>query len=141
MAEGQSVTVKTAFQMIDVSSDGRISREDFEKFTVHQRDNVKQLNPVEADAYEGFMAISDLFGLDKFARDGGMSYTMRKYEIVHRIIAKRGMADAVRVIQSAQFQTIDTNCDELIQRSEWSNYLKICKTYTSDEQAMETFDI
>ena len=48
MAEGESVTVKTAFQMIDATTNGRISREDFEKFAAHKRDNVKQLNPVEA---------------------------------------------------------------------------------------------
>ena len=48
MAEGESVTVKTAFQMIDASPDGRISREDFEKFASHERDNVIQLNTVEA---------------------------------------------------------------------------------------------
>ena len=48
MDEGESVTVKTAFQMIDATTNGRISREDFEKFAAHKRDNVRQLNPMEA---------------------------------------------------------------------------------------------
>ena len=80
------------------------------------------------------------YGLDKFTRDGGLSYTMREYEIVRRIISKRDLPDAVRVLQSAQFRSIDTNGDGFIQRSEWSNYLKVCKIYTTDEKAMEAFD-
>ena len=59
---------------------------------------------------------------------------------MHRITAKRDLPDLVRVMQSAQFRTLDTNGNGFIQRSEWSNYLKLCKTYTSDEQAMEAFD-
>ena len=138
---GESVAVKTAFQMLDANSDGRFSREDTVLFAAHERDSLKQLNPVEAEnVYKCLLKISDIYGLDKFARDGGLSYTMREYEIVRRIIAKRDLPDAVRVLQSAQFRAIDTNGDGFIQKSEWSNYLKICKIYTSDEKAMEAFD-
>ena len=138
---GESVAVKTAFQMFDTNSDGRISREDLEKYAAHERDSLKQLNPVEAEnVYKCVLEISDMFGLDKFASDGGLSYTMRENDIVIHIISKQALPDAVRVLQSAQFRAIDTNGDGLIQRSEWSNYLKVCKIYTTDEKAMEAFD-
>ena len=136
-----NVAMKTVFKMLDVPLDGKISREDFEKYAKHERDGVKSMNPDEAEkVYGGIMLISDVFGLDKYARDGGMSYTMREFEIVRRIIARRDLPEANRVLHSAYFKAIDTNGDHFLQKSEWSNYLKIRNTYKSEEQAMQSFD-
>jgi hypothetical protein len=82
-----------------------------------------------------------MLGLDKYAKDGGMSYTVRELDIARRIIARTGnLPEVNRVLHSAYFRAIDTNGDQLLEKSEWTNYLKIRKTYTSEEQAMQSFD-
>ena len=61
---GESIAVKTAFeafQIFDATSNGRISRDDFVKFAAHERDSLKQLNPVEAEnVYKCVLEISDI---------------------------------------------------------------------------------
>ena len=136
-----NVAMKTVFKMFGMPQDGTISREDFEKYAKHQQDGVMSINPIEAEnIYKGIMLISDMFGLDKYAKDGGMSYTMREFEIVRRVLAQRGIPDAVRMLHSAYFKVFDTNGDHLLEKGEWSNYLKIRRTYTSEKQAMQSFD-
>ncbi len=59
-----NVAMKTVFKMLDIPLDGKISREDFEKYSKHERDGVKLLNPAEAEkVYSGLMSISDVLGL------------------------------------------------------------------------------
>ena len=136
-----NVATKTVFKMFGVPLDGRITREDFEKDAKHLRDAIKHLNPAEAEkVYSALMSISDIFGLDKYAKDGGMSYTAREFEIVRRIIARRDLPEANRVLHSAYFRAIDTNKNHLLERSEWTKYLKVRKTYISEEQAKKSFD-
>jgi Ca2+-binding EF-hand superfamily protein len=136
-----NVTTNTVFKMFGVPTDGRITREDFEKDAKHLRDAIKHLNPDEAEkVYSTLMSISDIFGLDKFAKDGGMSYTAREFEIVRRIVARKDLPEVNRVLHSAYFRAIDTNGNRLLERSEWTNYLKIRKTYVSEEQARNSFD-
>ena len=136
-----NVAMKTVFKMLDVPLDGRISREDWERYAEHERDGVRLLNPDEAEkVYSALMSISDMLGLDKYARDGGMSYTVRELDIARRIVARRELPEANRVLHSAYFRAIDTNGDHFLEKSEWTNYLKIRKTYTSEEQAMQSFD-
>jgi hypothetical protein len=122
-----NVAMKTVFKMMDVSPDGKISREDFENYAKHERDVVKLLNPDEAEkVYSGLMSIGDMLGLDKYAKDGGMSYTVRELDIARRIIARTGnLPEVNRVLHSAYFRAIDTNGDQLLEKSEWTNYLKI----------------
>ena len=133
--------MKTVFKMLGVPLDGKISREDFERYAEHERDGVKLLNPDEAEkVYSALMSISDMLGLDKYARDGGMSHTVREFDIAQRIAAQRELPEANRVLHSAYFRAIDTNGDHLLEKSEWMNYLKIRKTYTSEEQTMQSFD-
>ena len=43
-------------------------------------------------------------------------------------------------MHTAYFKAIDSNGVNLLQKSEWSNYLKIRNTYISEEQAMQSFD-
>ena len=127
--------------MFDVPTYGQLSREHWEKYAADQRDLVQKLKPVEADkVYQSIMMVSDMIGLDKYAKDGGMSYTMRELEIVRRIVSRKDLADANRVLHSAFFQAMDTDGDGLLHRDEWSNYLKIRNTYVSEEQAQESFD-
>ena len=77
-----NVAMKTVFKMFDVPLDGKISREDFERYAEHERDGVKLLNYDEAEkVYSAIMSISDTLGLDKYVRDGGMSYTVREFDI------------------------------------------------------------
>ena len=92
--------------------------------------------------YSGILALSDMLGLNKYAKDGGMSYTMRELDIVRRVLSQKDMptAELVHTLSSAYFRAIDTNGDHFLERSEWTNYLKIRKTYTSEEQAMQSFD-
>ena len=92
--------------------------------------------------YSGILALSDMLGLNKCAKDGGMSYTMRELDIVRRVLSQKDMptAELVHTLSSAYFRAIDTNGDHFLERSEWTNYLKIRKTYTSEEQAMQSFD-
>ena len=133
--------MKTVFKMMEVPLDGKISREDFERYAEHERDVVKFLKPQEAEkVYSGLMSISDTLGLDKYAKDGGMSYTVRELDIARRIAARKDLPEVNRVLHLAYFRAIDTNGDHLLEKSEWTNYLKIRKTYTSEEQAMESFD-
>ncbi len=136
-----NVAMKTVFKMMDISPDGKISREDFERYAKHERDVVKLLNPDEAEkVYSGLMSIGDMLGLDRYAKDGGMSYTVRELDIARRIIARRDLPEVNRVLHSAYFRAIDTNGDHFLEKSEWTNYLKMYKTYTSEEQAMQSFD-
>ena len=136
-----NVAMKTVFKMFGVPQNGKISREDFEKYAEQERDGVKSINPIEAEnVYKGVMLISDVFGLDKDAKDGGMSYTIREFDIVRRIIARKDLPDANRVLHTAYFKAFDTNGDHLLEKSGWSNYLKIRKTYTSEKQAMQSFN-
>ena len=137
-----NVAMKTVFKMMDLPPDGKITREAFEGYAKHESDVVKLLNPDEAEkVYSGLMSISDMLGLDKYAKDGGMSYTVREMDIARRIIARTGdLGEANRVLHSAYFRAIDTNGDHFLEKSEWTNYLKMCKTYTSEEQAMQSFD-
>ena len=137
-----NVAMKTVFKMMDLPLDGKVTREDFERHAKLERDGVKLLNPDEAEkVYSGLMSISDMIGLDKYAKDGGMSYTVRELDIARRIVARTGdLHEANRVLHSAYFRAIDTNGDQLLEKSEWTNYLKIRKTYTSEEQAMQSFD-
>ena len=44
------------------------------------------------------------------------------------------------MLHSAYFRAIDTNGDHFLERSEWTNYLKMHKTFTNEEQAMQSFD-
>ena len=44
------------------------------------------------------------------------------------------------MLHSAYFKAFDTNGDHLLEKGEWSNYLKIRRTYTSEKQAMQSFD-
>ena len=136
-----NVAMKTVFKMFDVPVDGRISREDFERYAEHERDGVKLLNSDEAEkVYSAIMSISDMLGLDKYVRDGGMSYTVREFDIARRVASRKELPEANRVLHSAYFRAIDTNGDHFLEKSEWTNYLKIRKTYTSEEQAMQSFD-
>ena len=137
-----NVAMKTVFKMMDLPPDGKITREAFEGYAKHESEVVKLLNPDEAEkVYSGLMSISDMLGLDKYAKDGGMSYTVRELDIARRIVARTGdLGEANRVLHSAYFRAIDTNGDHFLERSEWTNYLKMCKTYTSEEQAMQSFD-
>ena len=53
------------------------------------------LNPDEAEkVYSALMSISDMLGLDKYAKDGGMSYTVRELDIARRIAARRELPEA-----------------------------------------------
>ena len=141
MSEGTSITMKTVFIMVDVPLDGKISREDFVKYAEHERDHLKLLNPDEAEkVYSTILALSNMLGLDKYAKDGGMSYTLRELDIVRRVLARKDLPELSHTLNSAYFRAIDTNGDHFLERSEWSQYLKICKTYTSEEQAMQSFD-
>lgn len=136
-----NVAMKTAFKMLYVPSDGKISREHFEKYATRLRNEVKNLNPVEAEkVYHAVMAISDVLGLDKNAKDGGMSYTIREAEIARRVAAHSELPEASRVLSTALFKAINTKGDQHIQKSEWSAYLKVRNTYTSEEQAQQSFD-
>jgi Ca2+-binding EF-hand superfamily protein len=135
--------MKTAFKMVDLPPDGMVSREDFVKYAEYERDHFKLLNPDEAEkVYSTILAISDMLGLDKFAKDGGMSYTQQELDIVRRVLSRKGMplAELLHTLYSAYFRAIDTNGDHFLERSEWTNYLKIRKTYISEEQAMQSFD-
>ena len=77
-----NVAMKTVFKMMDLPLDGKVTREDFERHAKLERDGVKLLNPDEAEkVYSGLMSISDMIGLDKYAKDGGMSYTVRELDI------------------------------------------------------------
>ena len=138
-----NVAMKTIFKMMDLPPDGKISREDFVKYAEYERDHLKLLNPDEAEkVYSTFLAFSDVIGLDKYAKDGGMSYTQRELDIVRRVISQKDMpaAELAHTLGSAYFRAIDTNGDHFLERSEWTNYLKICKTFTTEEQAMQAFD-
>ena len=136
-----NVAMKTVFKMLDIPLDGRISREDFERYSEHERDGIKLLNPDEAEkVYNGLMSISDALGMDKYAKDGGMSYTLREFDIARRVASRKELPEANRVLHSAYFRAIDTNGDHFLEKSEWTNYLKMCKTYTSEEQSMQAFD-
>ena len=136
-----NVAMKTVFKMFAMPLDGKIAREDFEKYAEDAQDGLKCLNPAEAEnMYSAIMSISDIFGLDKYAKDGGMSYSAREFEIIRRITARRDLPEAVRVLHSAYFKALDTNGDHLLERSEWTNYLKIRKTYISEEQVKKSFD-
>jgi Ca2+-binding EF-hand superfamily protein len=135
--------MKTVFKMMDISPDGKISREDYVKYAEQERDHLKLLNPDEAEkVYSTFLALSDMLGLDKFAKDGGMSYTPRELDIVRRVMSQKDMplAELLHTLNSAYFRAIDTNGDHFLERSEWINYLKIMKTFTTEEQAMQSFD-
>ena len=138
-----NVVIKTVFKMMDLPPDGMISREDYVKYAEHERDHFKLLNPDEAEkVYSGILALSDMLGLDKYAKDGGMSYTLRELNIVRRVLSRKDMpaAELSHTLNSAYFRAIDTNGDHFLERSEWINYLKICKTFTTEEQAMQSFD-
>ena len=136
-----NVAMKTVFKMLDIPLDGKISREDFERYSKHEREGVKLLNPDEAErVYSGLMSISDVLGMDKYAKDGGMNYTLREFDIARRVASRKELPEANRVLHSAYFRAIDTNGDHFLERSEWTNCLKMCKTYTSEEQAMQSFD-
>ena len=136
-----NIAMKTVFKMFGVPLDGKISREDFERYAKTERDGVMSINPVEAEnVYKGLMLISDAVGLDKYAKDGGMSHTIRELDIARRIAARKDLLDANRVLHTAYFKAFDTNGDHLLEKSEWSNYLKIRKTYTSEKQAMQSFN-
>ena len=90
----ENVAMKTVFKMMDVPLDGKVSREDFERYAKHKRDGVKLLNPDEAEkVYSALMSISDMLGLDKYAKDGGMSYTVRELDIARRIAARRELPE------------------------------------------------
>ena len=85
-----NVAMKTMFKMMDLPPDGKISREDFVKYAEYERDHLKLLNPDEAEKiYSTLLALSDMLGLDKYAKDGGMSYTMRELDIVRRVLARK----------------------------------------------------
>ena len=74
--------MKTVLKMLDIPLDGKISRENFERYSQHERNGVKLLNPDEAEkVYNGLMSISDILGMDEYAKDGGMSYTLRELDI------------------------------------------------------------
>jgi hypothetical protein len=103
------------------------------KYAEQERDHLKLLNPDEAEkVYSTFLALSDMLGLDKFAKDGGMSYTQRELDIVRRVMTRKDMpgAELVHTLNSAYFRAIDTNGDHFLERSEWTNYLKIIEMYT-----------
>ena len=96
------------------------------------RDAIKHLNPAEADKVYGALMsimISDVFGLVKYAKDGGLSYNAREFKIVRRIVARKDLPDANQVLHSAYFRAIDTTGNRLLERKEWTKYLKIRKTY------------
>ena len=58
------------------------------KYAEHERYHPKLLNPAEEEkAYSAIMTISDMLGLDKYVKDGGMSYTLRELDIVRRVLA------------------------------------------------------
>lgn len=137
-----NVATKTVFKLFDVNDDGVISREDLEKYGARIRDGLKTLNPKEADnAYHAVLAISDAFGLTKNAKDGGLSYSMREDDIVRRVLARTELLpNLCRLYHSAVFKAIDTDKDGYIQRDEWSVYLKLQNTYTSEEEAQKSFD-
>ena len=136
-----NVTVKTVFKMLDVPTGGRISRENYEVYSRKEEEKVKKMNPAEAEnVYRALMAISDAIGLDKFARDGGMSYTVREFEIARHVASRSGLPDVNRTFHTALFKAIDTSGDGYLQRNEWSTYLKVCGTYVSDSQALQSFD-
>ena len=123
-----NVAMKTVFKMFGVPLDGKIAREDFKKYVEHERDGVKGMNPTEAEkVYRGIMLISDIFGLDKYAKDGGMSYTIREFEIVRRIVARKDLPEANRVLHSAYFKAIDTNEDQFLQRMSGRIILKFVR--------------
>ena len=138
-----NVAMKTIFKMMDLPPDGKISREDFVKYAEYERNHLKLLNPDEAEkVYSTLLALSDMLGLDRYAKDGGMSYTMRELDIVRRVVSRKDMpaAELAHSLGSAYFRAIDTNGDHFLERSEWINYLKIRKTFTTEEQAMQSFD-
>jgi Ca2+-binding EF-hand superfamily protein len=141
MTESVTVAMKTFFKMADVPLDGKISREDFVKYAEHERDHLKLLNPGEAEkVYSNILALTDMLGLDKFAKDGGISYTLRELDIVRRVLARKDLPEVSHTLNTAYFRAIDTNGDHFLEKDEWSQYLKICNTYTSEEQAMQSFD-
>ena len=92
MSESTSITMKTVFKMVNVPLDGKISREDFVKYAEHERDHLKLLNPDEAEkVYSTILALADMLGLDKYAKDGGMSYTLRELDIVRQVLARKDL--------------------------------------------------
>ena len=135
----ENVAIKTVFKMFDIPLDGKLSREDYERYAEHERDVVKLLNPAEAETVLS-MSTSDMLGLDKYAKDGGMSYTVREFEIAWRVAARKELPEANQAFHQAYFRVIDTNGDHFLEKSEWTYYLKMCKTYTSEEQAMQALD-
>ena len=141
MSESVTVTMKTFFKMVDVPLDGKISRDDFVKYAEHERDHLKLLNAAEAEkVYSAIMTLSDMLGLDKYARDGGMSYTLQELDIVRRVLVRKDLPEVSHVLNIAYFRAIDTNGDQFLEKNEWAQYLKICNTYTSEEQAIQSFD-
>ena len=107
-----NVAMKTVFKMLDIPLDGKISREDFERYSQHERDGVKLLNADEAEkVYSVLMSLSDILGMDKYARDGGMSYTLREFDIARRVASRKELPEANRALHSAYFRAIDTNGD------------------------------
>ena len=74
--------------MFGTPLDGKIAREDFEKYAEDVRDGLKCLNPAEAEnVYSAVVSISDMLGLDKYAKDGGMSYSAREFENLRSYVA------------------------------------------------------
>ena len=115
----ENVAVKTVFKMFNVPPDGRLSREDFERYAQYERDGVKLLNPTEAETvYSVLISISDMLGLDKYAKDGGMNYTVRELDITRRIIVRRELPEVNQVLHSAYYRTIDTSGDHFLEKSE-----------------------
>ena len=136
-----NATAKTVFKMLGVPAGGKISREDYEVYARKEQDQVSKMNPIEAEkVYQALMAITDAIGLDKFARDGGMSYTARDFEVARHVASRSELPDANRAFHTALFKAIDTSGDGYLQRNEWSTYLKVCGTYVSDSQAQQSFD-
>lgn len=137
----ENVTARTVFKLLNVPVGGRISREHYDAYGRLEQDKVKKMNPVEAEkVYNALMVISDALGLDKFARDGGMSYTISEWEVARHVSSRTELPGANKAFHTALFKAIDTSGDGYLQRDEWSTYLKVCGTYVSESQARQSFD-
>ena len=64
-----------------------------------------------------------------------MSYTLQELDIVRWVLAQKDLPELSHTLNTAYFRAIDINGDHFLEKSEWSQYFKICKTYTSEQQA------
>ena len=120
---------------------GKFSRETFKKAARNLQTDLVKFNKVEVyNAYVGCMQIVDAYGLTKNFKDGGEVIDFNQCCQQLGNMSQEKVTSLYSMYERATFMAIDTDGDGYISRNEWSKFLKVRKTYESEEQALRSFD-